>query len=132
MPVPITVKHGVQQVNADRWDVNQKSKAINWRGRARTLSGRKRERRIFLPRERGGKEEGGGGATTPVFRAARTRRPRSPRVRLECAFVCFFFFFFFSRQGAAGSKAHTDLERGEMCVNNAMTRRKKNHTGYYA
>lgn len=54
MPVPITVKHNVQQVNADRWDVNQKSKAINWRGRARTFSGRKRERHVcvYPPREK--------------------------------------------------------------------------------
>jgi len=70
VPVPITVKHSVQQVNADR-DVNQKSKAINWRGRARTL--------LTLESVRHGILLARGEGKSRVFRGAR-RRPRSESV----------------------------------------------------
>lgn len=83
VPVPIAVKHSVQQVNADRRDVNQKSKAINWRGRARTFSGQKRETRILLARVREGK--------TSRF-SRRARGDPDPRARcLECVRLFSFF-----------------------------------------
>lgn len=81
VPGRITVKHTARN-SVRRSDVNQKSKAINWRGRARTLSGRKRETRIFLA----GEEE-----ATSCFFEVRTRRPSSKSaVCLEC--VCAFSF----------------------------------------
>lgn len=96
VPVPITVKHSVQQVSADRLDVNQKSKAINWRGRARTFSGRKRETRMCVSswREETRRDQTigdeGRGRVPPVFRVRRARR--DPDLRASA------FSFLLSRQ----------------------------------
>jgi len=84
VPVRITVKHSVQQVNADR-DVNQKSKAINWRGRARTLCTLESVRR-YPPLSLAGR-------VNPVFFEAREEDP-DPRA---CSFLSSLPVFFRSR-----------------------------------
>jgi len=119
---------------ADRWDVNQKSKAINWRGRARTLSGRKRETRIFLA----GEEE----ATSCFSRRARGDPDPESAVCLECVctrflfflvlfLVCFFVFFFFCE--APRDRKHTIWNAAGCTAKRAlitMTRSKKAAAGY--